>query len=111
MEGLLGCECSHPTPAQRANATAPLADLAESLEPGYQRGLWRLLRPSWRPSRPGRSLSMLEIQLFEFTLLGLVQAQGEDLRGSADYRPSLEQLFTLTAGQLRRRANIDDEEL
>jgi hypothetical protein len=55
---------------------------------------------------------MYEIQTFEFVLTGLVQTQeGEDLRGTPDFGPFIAELFRLTAGQLRRRAKIEDDEL
>ena len=55
---------------------------------------------------------MYEIQLFEFVLTGLVQTQeGEDLRGTPDFGSFIEQLFRLTAGQLRGRAKIEDDGL
>ena len=40
--------------------------------------------------------------------MGLVQTQGDELRGTENYGPFIEQLFRLTAGQLRRRAEIED---
>jgi hypothetical protein len=54
---------------------------------------------------------MLEIQLFEVTLVGVVQVQGDELRGTPDYGAFVEKLFRLTAGQLRQRASIEDHEL
>lgn len=54
---------------------------------------------------------MYEIQLFEFTLVGLVQVQeGEALRGSDQYGRFVEKLFSEPAGRLRRRARIKDKE-
>ncbi len=49
---------------------------------------------------------MVQIQLLEFTLIGLVNAQeGEpESRDSEDNYQRIEKLFTLPAGQLRRRA-------
>jgi hypothetical protein len=54
---------------------------------------------------------MYEIQLFEFTLAGIVQVQeGEVLRGSDQYGPFLEKLFSEPSGKLRKRARIKDKD-
>lgn len=56
---------------------------------------------------------MVQIQLIELTLLGLVNAQEEkpESRGGAEGVRRLEELFSLTAGQLRQCADIADGDL
>lgn len=70
------------------------------------------------PSTPGsRELFadfgelMYEIQTFEMSLMGLVQTQGDELRGTENYGPFIEELFRLTAGRLRHRAKIEDDQV
>jgi hypothetical protein len=58
-------------------------------------------------------VTMLHVQLFEFSLLGLVQAGAPEPEGDSFEAAlkRLEDLFALTAGQLRRRAGVEDPEL
>jgi hypothetical protein len=56
--------------------------------------------------------TMLQVQLFEFELLSLVNAQTEERESKlSEHLWRMESLFASTAGQLRRRARIEDPEL
>jgi hypothetical protein len=57
--------------------------------------------------------TMLQVQLFEFTLLGWLNALEHEPAptGSDKDARRLETLFSLTAGQLMKRANITDATL